>query len=364
MKPYNKILIVDDIPKNIQVVATNLQNAGYDISFAQDGQKALSLCEEESFDLILLDIMMPDMDGIEVCRRLKQHEKFQDIPVIFLTAKTDSDCITKAFEAGGVDYITKPFKTAELMARVKNHLTLQEQKKQLKQLVATKDKFFSIISHDLKSPFTGLLGFSELLLEESRKSENQAFEHYYQLIYQSAKQGYELLVSLLEWARTQSDSVPFQPDNLPLKDVVQNTIHLLGNFAKEKQIEIVFEPDDIQVYADKNMIKSILRNLINNAIKYTDRNGEIRIKTRQNDDSTCISISDNGIGIKQEKLKDLFRIDKKTSTRGTNKETGTGLGLIICKEFVDQHGGTISVTSEEGKGSTFTFTLPKQAAEK
>ncbi|MDA3819202.1 MAG: hybrid sensor histidine kinase/response regulator [Candidatus Delongbacteria bacterium] len=360
MHKNTKILIVDDIPKNIQVVAKNLQNAGYDISYAQNGKRALALCDEVDFDLILLDIMMPDMDGFEVCTRLKQQPKFQDLPVIFLTAKTDSDCITRAFEVGGVDYISKPFKTAELMARVKNHLTLQEQKRQLKQLVDTKDRFFSIISHDLKSPFTGLLGFSELLLEESNKSENQEFQHYYNLIYQSARQGYNLLVNLLEWARTQTDSVPYQPEKLLLPDIIQDTVYLLESFAKEKNIKITYNAEPIPVYADNNMLKTVIRNLINNAIKFTHANGEVRIEAESNNNLTRISIVDNGMGMNKKTLKDLFRIDKKTSTKGTNKETGTGLGLIICKEFIDQHGGTINVTSEEGKGSTISFTLPHQ----
>ncbi len=360
MDKNSKILIVDDIPKNIQVVAKNLQKAGYDISYAQNGKRALSLCESENFDLILLDIMMPDMDGFEVCSRLKQKEKFQDLPVIFLTAKTDSDCITRAFEAGGVDYISKPFKTAELMARVKNHLTLQEQKKQLKQLIATKDRFFSIISHDLKSPFTGMLGFSELLLEESEKSESQEFQHYYKLIYQSAKQGYDLLVNLLEWARTQTNSVPYRPQKLCLTDVIYDTIHLLESLAKEKNITIKYDAKDMYAFADSNMLKTIMRNLINNAIKFTGKNGEIRIETSQDQKHTTISVIDNGVGVSKDMQDYLFRIDKKTSTKGTNKETGTGLGLIICKEFVDQHGGTISVGSEAGKGSRFSFTLPHQ----
>ncbi|MGM0650958.1 MAG: hybrid sensor histidine kinase/response regulator [Bacteroidota bacterium] len=360
MEKRSKILIVDDIPQNIQIVATALQNAGYDISFAQNGHKALTLCDNENFDLILLDIMMPDMDGIEVCKKLKAQQRFQDLPVIFLTAKTDSDSITTAFEAGGVDYVTKPIKTAELLARVKNHLTLREQKKQLKQLIDTKDKFFSIISHDLRSPFTGLLGFSELLLEEHKKTNPINLQNYYQLIYKSAKQGYDLLVNLLEWSKTQTGSINLNPEYISLNYIIQDTINLLYNVAAKKQIQISkeYETDDITVYADKNMLKTILRNLINNAIKYTEKNGNIHISATRNNGFASISVIDNGVGISKEKQKDLFLIDKKSSTKGTNKETGTGLGLIICKEFIEQHGGTINVASEEGKGSTFSFTIP------
>jgi signal transduction histidine kinase len=359
MLTKSKILIVDDVPKNIQVVATTLKEAGYDISFAQNGKRALDMCDRHQYDLILLDIMMPGMDGIEVCRHLKADERHQDIPVIFLTAKSDTESITAAFEAGGVDYVTKPFKAPELLARVKSHLTIRNQQKQLKELNATKDRFFSIIGHDLKGPFTGLLGFSELLIEESQDTPPEDLRHYYKLIHQSAKQGYDLLSNLLEWSRTQSGKIQYDPQTINLHALAEDSINLLQNLADKKNISIHNKLNkNTSITADKNMVVTILRNLINNALKFTPNGGDVWLNAQQNDDHILISVKDNGVGMTEDKLKQLFRIDQNISTKGTNQETGTGLGLIVCKEFAEKHGGTLSVESKKGQGSTFMLRLP------
>ncbi len=356
----HKILIVDDLPKNIQVVANTLQPSGYAISYAQNGENAIDLCYKNDFDLILLDIMMPGMDGIEVCRRLKAEPQFKNLPIIFLTAKNDIDSITQAFEAGGVDYVSKPFKGAELSARVKTHVTLKKQKESLQELNATKDKFFSIIAHDLKSPFTGLLGFSELLIEESDTASPEALKQYYQLLYKSAKQGYDLLTSLLEWSLTQSNSIKFLPDIHNLYEIVREIINLLSNNIREKNINVHFDIDkSLMVYADTNMLKTIMRNLISNALKFTHPGGEIFIRAKTTDEHLRIEVQDNGVGMNEKTKNKLFRVDENSSRKGTNNETGTGLGLIICKEFIQQHNGEIWVESEINKGSSFFFTLPK-----
>ena len=202
-KNRQKVLIVDDVTKNIQLVANFLKQAGYDINFAISGKTAIKHIKKARFDLILLDIMMPEMDGFEVCKKLKSEDETKDIPVIFLTAKTDIDSITQAFKAGGVDYITKPFNKAELLARVKTHLELQHQKRNLKELNATKDKFFSIIAHDLKSPLNHLLGLSEILQKELESAGSDEIIKIANLINKSAKSGRLLLENLLEWSRSQ-----------------------------------------------------------------------------------------------------------------------------------------------------------------
>ncbi|MFP4664870.1 MAG: response regulator [Bacteroidales bacterium] len=359
MLKNSKILIVDDVPGNIQIVAATLQEAGYDISFAQNGPRALDMCEMHDYDLILLDIMMPGMDGIEVCKRLKARKEFEDMPIIFLTAKSDTDSITKAFEAGGVDYVTKPFKSAELLARVKSHLTIRHQKKELQELNATKDRFFSIIGHDLKGPFTGLLGFTELLIEESAETPAEELQNYYQLMYQSAKQGYELLTNLLEWSRTQSGKISFNPEPVNIKDIIEENIYILENLALKKQIDIsIGKETDVEITADRNMLKTMMRNLISNAIKFTPENGKISVNAGLNDHSVDISVSDTGVGLDEEKVSRLFKVDQNISTKGTNQESGTGLGLIICKEFAEKHKGTLSVKSKKDQGSTFIISLP------
>lgn len=355
----NRILIVDDLPKNIQIVATTLQEAGYNVTYAQNGKKAIDLCKKNYFNLILLDIMMPEMDGIEVCLHLKSDENYKDIPIIFLTAKTDLDSIEKAFKAGGVDYISKPFKGSELLSRVKTHITLQQQQHELKQLNTTKDKFFSIIAHDLKSPFSGLLGFTELLLEENKQTDPETLHHYYQLMHQAAKQGYDLLNNLLEWARTQQGSIKYIPKNYNLFEVSKGNIILFQNIASTKKIKITQDiQKDINIFADINMLKTIFRNLLSNAIKFTNIDGEISVTAKVENKNAVISIQDNGVGMSNDTLNKLFKIENNISHKGTNDESGTGLGLIISKDFIEQHHGKIWVTSELNKGSRFSFTLP------
>ncbi len=358
IKPQ-KVLIVDDITKNIQLVANFLKQAGYEINFAVSGQTALKHIEKEKFDLILLDIMMPEMDGFEVCKILKSSDETKDIPIIFLTAKTDIESITKAFKLGGIDYITKPFNKAELLARVTTHLKLQLQKRNLKELNATKDKFFSIIAHDLKSPLNHLLGLSEILQKELESDRTNDVIMLANLINESAKSGRLLLENLLEWSRSQTGSMNFNPEILNLEKLTNEAIELNENNANQKNISIKSNIKSGAIaYADGNMIKTILRNLISNSIKFTMKGGEIILKARKAKNVVTYSVKDNGIGIKSDDIKKLFRIDINQNTIGQSKEKGTGLGLILCDEFIQINGGTIWVESIFEKGSTFKFSLP------
>jgi two-component system sensor histidine kinase/response regulator len=358
-----KVLIVDDVTTNIQLVASFLKQAGYEINFAVSGKKALTHIEREKFDLILLDIMMPEMDGFEVCKILKSNDETKDIPIIFLTAKTDIESITKAFKLGGIDYITKPFNKAELLARVTTHLKLQLQKRNLKELNATKDKFFSIIAHDLKSPLNQLLGLSEILQKEIASDRGDEVIMLANLINDSAKSGRLLLENLLEWSRSQTGAIHFSPKMLDLNKLTNEIIALYENNAYQKNISIKSKiKSGVFAYADGNMIKTILRNLISNSIKFTRKGGEIILKVRQAKNVVTYMVSDNGIGIKPEDIKKLFRIDVNQNTIGQSKEKGTGLGLILCKEFIQINGGEVWVESIFGEGSTFKFSLPVSKA--
>jgi len=358
-KTRQKVLIVDDVTKNIQLVASFLKQAGYEINFALSGKIAISHIKKERFDLILLDIMMPEMDGFEVCENLKSDPETKDIPVIFLTAKTDIDSITQAFQVGGVDYITKPFNKAELLARVKTHLKLQQQKGNLRELNATKDKFFSIIAHDLKSPLNQLLGLSEILQKEIESERTDDVIKLAKFINDSAKSGRLLLENLLEWSRSQTGSINFDPEILDLKSITNEVMRLNANNAKQKDIAIKSGIEKgVLAFADENMIKTILRNLISNAIKFTMKGGEIILNAKQADEEVIYSVSDSGIGMESDDLKKLFRIDVNPLSIGKSKEKGTGLGLILCKEFIEINGGKIWVESTLGEGSTFHFSIP------
>ncbi len=352
------ILIVDDTPKNIQVAASILKEQGYQVAFTRDGQSALARVRSAKFDLILLDIMMPEMDGYEVCQHLKADPQTADIPVIFLTAKTDSDSVIKGFEVGGVDYVTKPFNPAELLARVKTHSELKRAKEELKELNATKDKFFSIIAHDLKNPFAVLIGCSDFLLQSEPLTEDQ--RELAEDMNTASQQGYDLLQNLLKWSRSQIGHLACEPKMINIQNIVNETILLLKNNAMSKNIRLIGEiEENTSVYADSDMITTVIRNLLSNSIKYTPDGGSITISADDKGDVLEISISDTGVGIKPEDIEKLFRIDVKHSTPGTAKEQGTGLGLNLCKEFVEKNNGKIGVESTVGKGSRFYFTVPK-----
>ncbi len=236
---------------------------------------------------------------------------------------------------------------------------IEEKAKSLQDLNKTKDRFFSIISHDLKSPFNSLLGLTELLKLDRASMSDEEIGRLIDLIHKSSEQGYKLVLNLLEWSRSQTNEIEFQPSKLDLYKLVLENIELLKTQANNKGIEIVVESNNknIFVFADQNMINTILRNLISNAIKYTKK-GEIKIKCH-NDTSSCkLSISDTGTGISIENIKTLFDVDNSMTIPGTDGEKGTGLGLILCKEFIEKNDGKLFVESILNKGSVFSFSLP------
>lgn len=236
---------------------------------------------------------------------------------------------------------------------------MSESESALRELNAQKDKFFSIIAHDLKSPFNAILGFSELLLEQINEKNYTEIDKYAISIEQSSQRAFDLLINLLEWSRAQIGKVEFTPENFDMADLIKENIRLLESNAEQKAITI---NENIQhriiAFADKQMINTVLRNLISNAIKFTQKGGEIKVLAENRAKEILISVIDNGIGIEPERIENLFRIDKSNSTPGTNKEHGTGLGLMLCKDFVEKHGGKIWAESKPGKGTVFYFTLP------
>jgi signal transduction histidine kinase len=225
----------------------------------------------------------------------------------------------------------------------------------------TKDKFLSIIAHDLKNPFNAIVGFSDLLCSSYSDLDDDTKLDLIKDIQHSAKLNFNLLEKMLEWAMSQSDHIPFNPEILNLQNIISDSTSFASYQANQKRIEIQTEAQtNIQVFADENMITSLLRNLISNSIKFTPDQGEIIIKTESLEDQVKISIKDNGVGMSSENIEKLFRTDAKVQTSGTKDEKGTGLGLLICKEFVDKHNGQIWVESQEGEGCEFFLTFPNQ----
>ncbi len=237
------------------------------------------------------------------------------------------------------------------MIKLKNELLLV--------LNAEKDKFFSIIAHDLRNPFNAIIGFSSLLTEKIQEKDYEGIEEFAEIIQDSSERAMALLMNLLEWSRSQTGRIIFKPELFDIQDSISEATELLKASAKQKSIAITSKIScNITATADKAMLSTIFRNLVSNAIKYTYPGGEIVIAAELELDRLKFSISDNGVGIKKDLLEKLFRIDENHSTTGTEDEKGTGLGLILCKEFVEKHGGKIWVESEVGEGSMFCFTIP------
>ena len=236
---------------------------------------------------------------------------------------------------------------------------LVESEHNLKDLNATKDKFFSIIGHDLRNPLNALIGFSELIAANSREFSKEDIHRYSVIINESAKNIHQLIENLLNWSRAQTGNIDFSPAHIPLSDFVSEIHKVLKINADNKNIRIDIDiPETIKVFADKNLLSTILRNLISNAVKFTTEGGKVFITAEEDNGKILVSVTDTGIGMNQEQVDLLFTLGTSKSTPGTTKEQGTGLGLILCKEFIEMHDGEIWAESEQGKGSTFKFTIP------
>jgi signal transduction histidine kinase len=246
----------------------------------------------------------------------------------------------------------------EKAKRVAELVIINNELQRLLQLNSDKDLFISILAHDLRSPFTALLGLSDLLIENVRIYSIEEIESLLRHIKDASKETFTLLEDLLKWTSTQSGKIPFKPQILGFAGICKNVLETLNTNAYAKNIKIKCSiSDHISVFADKDMLKTIMRNLVSNAIKFTNNGGSIIIDAKENSGIVTISVSDNGTGIKPEKVLKLFDISQRQTTKGTEQESGTGLGLILCKEFVEINGGKIWVDSQYGKGSDFKFTL-------
>lgn len=248
---------------------------------------------------------------------------------------------------------------SEITERKKAELLLEQQTAELHKLNLTKDKFFSIIAHDLKSPFNAIMGFSELMLVNYNDLDDEIFIKGLKTIESAATHAYKLVENLLIWSKNQSKGKEFNPEWLDLNERIQESLKISESAILNKELSVSFNPKkECSVFADRNMIDLIIRNLISNAIKFTNKMGRIKIKVVANKEEVNVSVTDNGIGIPENKLKTIFEIDKHKNTLGTENEQGTGLGLILCKDFIENHNGKIWAESIPGKGSKFTFSLP------
>ena len=247
----------------------------------------------------------------------------------------------------------------EISERKQAEMLLEKQAKELQELNATKDKFMSIIAHDLRSPFNAIIGFSDLMIKNFHQLDEETFLKGLKIIESASNHAYKLLENLLIWARNQTEKSQYSPEMLNLSQLVHEALKTIESTAVHKKISFSTSINkNLQVFADQNMLDSIIRNLVTNAIKFSFKEGKVRIKAILTENGVCISVSDKGIGISSDRLASIFEIDKHTNTNGTENELGSGLGLILCKDFVTRHNGKIWIESTLNKGTKVSFTLP------
>ncbi len=361
------VLIVDDVPKNIQLLGNILNNEGYDIIIAENGKEALERISDVLPDIILLDIMMPEMDGYETCKRLKENDRTRDIPVIFLTAKTEMEDIVKGFNAGSVDYVTKPFNSKELMARVKTHITLKklfdkekEYVKELKELNKLKNKFLGIAAHDIRSPIATMQMNIEFLL--NILTENLTEEQIdilkdteYLVNYMN-----RLLSDILDITAIEAGKLTLNMQKQDYMDFLTYNIKMNRILSDKKNIKInfIYEDNLPEILFDRDKMTQVMNNLIGNAVKFSNKHTTITIDVKMKDNYIFTDVIDEGQGIPATELSKLFKEFQRVSVKPTGNETSTGLGLAITKKIVEGHNGIIGVESEKGKGSRFYFALP------
>lgn len=366
-----KILVVDDISTNVLLLKAVLSKVKYRIITASGGVEALEKVKSEHPDLILLDIMMPDMNGYEVIRRLKnepEYAEFQEIPVIFLTALHNPEDIVKGFKLGASDYVSKPFNHEELITRINHHVfittakrTITLQRDELQATVVARDKMYSVIAHDLRSPVGTLkMIFNMLLMGITPESVGQENFDMLSMGNDIVESTFMLLDNLLKWTKSQTGRMNTVFQNADLTEVVLFASKTQELVAQVKNIEIEFDiPRQVHVRCDVDMIKTIMRNLLSNAIKYSNEGGKIVISVSETETHGVVKVRDFGQGIKQEDIPKLLNPEIHYTTYGTKNEEGSGLGLQLVQDLVRRNGGELTVESKLCEGSTFTFTVAK-----
>jgi two-component system, sensor histidine kinase and response regulator len=362
-----KVMVVDDNANNLQLLGAALKNNYYNPILVQSGLNALAIAEQSEPDIILLDVMMPGINGFELCEILKKSVKAKEIPVIYITAKTSQDDILHGFSTGAVDYVFKPINIQELIARVKIHVELKKsrdiiksQNTELSRLNTSKDKLFSIIAHDLRNPFSGIMNFANLFADDYHQYGDEERKEMVKAISKTASQGYRLLENLLDWSRSSSGFMGFNKKEISIKKIIDECIDFMEPFAAQKKIHISADYGNAQqlIMADKEMIATVLRNLVSNAIKFTPQGGTVSVNASLLGDEIVIGVADTGKGIPEADKELIMDFGERHSTSGTEGEQGTGLGLLIVQEFISKHEGRFWFSSAEGKGSVFSFSLP------
>jgi signal transduction histidine kinase len=380
----SEILVVDDIAANRNLLLETLEPKGYEVLLAADGQSALEIARNVVPDAVLLDVNMPGIDGFETCRALKQSEVTRQIPVIFITANEGTDDVVAAFQAGGVDYVTKPFKPEEVLTRLATHLEisrltralvannaqLQAARKAAEAASEAKSQFLASMSHELRTPLNAIIGYSEMLQEDLEALGVKQCLADLQKIHAAARHQLGLINDILDLSKVEAGKMTLFVEEFDVAQLVKEVTATVQPLVARKANTLLLEcpPGLGTMRADQTKVRQTLFNLLSNAAKFTDK-GLIRLSVRRSllDDAQAqtvqFSVSDNGIGMTSEQLGKLFQAFSQADPSTGKKFGGTGLGLVLCRKFCRLMGGEVSVRSEYGHGTTFTVTLPTEVAE-
>ena len=362
----SRILIVDDVQLNLDLMKEILSEKGYQIATAINGKSAIAKAKAHKFDLILLDIVLPDIDGYVVCTHLKSNPQTHDIPIIFLTAKKEKDSIVKVFQLGAVDYIPKPFSKEELVARVAHHLTLRKIQEELirsKEMAESASKakaiFLANISHEIRTPMNGIIGMIDILKRTPLTADQL---EYIEIIGISGENLLMIINDVLDFSKIEAGQITFEHIRFNISDEINEVIKILRYKAMQKNLELTFEIEaDVPqlLIGDPLRLKQVFINLCNNSIKFTNK-GYVHVKVNlveiiESAVRLHFEVQDTGIGISPENQLKLFKSFSQAEASTTRKFGGTGLGLAISKNLVQLMGGNIGIISEEGKGAIFHF---------
>ncbi len=361
-----KILIVDDVVSNVLLLKILLTNEKYQICTASNGHQCVEQTKKEKPDLILLDVMMPDINGFETATILRGDPETHDVPIIFLTALNSPTDLVKGFQVGGNDFLTKPFNKEELLMRVMHQIelvaakrTIVRQNEELRRTIQNRDKMYSVIAHDLRSPMASIR--MVLNLAVNVVSPDVVGDEIFSLLDKANRESeetHDLLDNLLKWTKSQTGRLTVVYQDIELDDVIPGVVDIFRMIAEMKKINLQYLPaeESLTVRADNDMIKTVIRNFLSNAIKFTPEGKGIEVFYKRDGDFVRISVRDHGVGIAADRVDTIFH--KGETTYGTGGEEGSGLGLQLCQDFAQKNGGDAYVESVEGEGSTFSFTIP------
>lgn len=366
----HKILLVDDKPENLYSLENMLMGDNLSIYKAHSGQEALKLAFKEDFSLILLDVQMPDMDGFEVAHMLKSTRRTRKIPVLLVTAlNKERHYMLRGLDEGAIDYLFKPLDPDVTRAKVKTLLTLfsqqkemEELNKRLQQLNEEKNYMLGVASHDLRNPIGNIITLAGFIENESTNSLSPQHREYLEIIQRSGKELIQLINDLLDVSQLESGKRNLEVKEINLQDLFEIVIAENKAHADRKNIELHYSMGDekLKLSADYLQMKQVLNNLVSNAIKFSHSGKSVELTANLKEENIHISVIDQGQGIPANELNLLFKPFITSSVRSTGGEKSTGLGLVITKKLIEQHGGALSVDSEQGKGSVFTIVMPQK----